>query len=122
MICMGIVSDYDSNVEEIAFIYGEIIQPNKQQIEVKNVDENCANIILNTFSRHSSYKMKPMTTVGGEITVEKDKEGNSEVTVEGHASTKSDDGNTEVSTSGEVTIDTKGNVSYEVKASIEFEF
>ena len=60
MICMGIVSDYDSNVEEIAFIYGEIIQPNKQQIEVKNVDENCANIILNTFSRHSSYKMKPI--------------------------------------------------------------
>jgi hypothetical protein len=62
------------------------------------------------------------SSVGGNVSADKGKAGNGEVTVEGHVSTKSDDGNTSFSAGGKVSVDTQGNVAGEVTVGIEHEF
>ena len=69
-----------------------------------------------------SIQYKPMDSVGGSASGNTDKDGNVEVTIEGHISTKSDNGNTSVSASGEVTMDSQGNISGGGQVSIEHEF
>jgi len=69
-----------------------------------------------------SIQLKSMGSVGGNVSASKDREGNSEVSVEGHVSSKSDDGKTSVSAGGEVSISDRGKVSGEVNVKFEHEF
>ena len=72
--------------------------------------------------KKKSVQLKPMDSVGGNVSASRDKEGNSEITVEGHITSRSNDGKTSVSGRGEVSVSQQGNVSGEVRVGIEHEF
>lgn len=72
---------------------------------------------------HSRFlQSRPMDSIGGHVSASKDKEGRSEVTVEGHITSRSNDGKTSVSAAGQVSMTDQGRVSGEVNVKVEHEF
>ena len=70
-----------------------------------------------------SVHVRPMGgRVGGGVSAETDKDGNTEVSAEGHGSYKSDDGNTSATVSGSASVNDRGEVSTKVEARVEYEW
>lgn len=98
----------------------EIIQKSSRGA---NQSSAFAETILRSFEGLSSdriYSMK--TSVGGGVSADRDKDGSSEITVEAHISSESNDGNASFEGSGEVSVDNQGNVSGGVSVSFDYEF
>ncbi len=125
-MCIGEISGFDNDVDNMNFNCCETVHWNGKELKLLDEEGNnsaaFAKTILGSFDRLSSTTMKPMNSVGGSVSAEKDKDGSSEITGEVHVSAKSDDGNTSVTARGEANVDNRGNYSGKVEVSIEHEF
>ncbi len=90
--------------------------------ERKDNDVAIAQRILGSYYKLFLTEMRPMSSVGGSVSAEKEKDGSSEISAEAHVTTKSDDGDTSITASGEATIDNQGNYSGKIEVRIEHEF
>ena len=117
------ISDFDKDQDNWNLGQSNVVHWNGKQLKVLDREENNgASHVKAVFDRLSSTRIKPMGSVGGGVSADKDYEGNAEVTAEVHVSTKSEDGNTTVSASGQATIDNAGNTSGKVEVKFEHEF
>jgi hypothetical protein len=119
---IGEISDFDD--DRLKFNC-ESIRWQGRELELLDAELNGARFaktILASFDGLSSARIRPMGSVGGSVSAEKDKEGNSEITAEVHVTSRSDDGNTSVKASGEGTIDHAGNYSGKVEVRVDHEF
>ena len=120
------ISGLDNDQDNWSLGCNETIRWNGKVLQLLDAGKNngaaFSRVIAGSFDRPSSTRMKPMGSVGGGAAASTDKEGNVEVTVDGHVGTKSDDGNTTFTVNGEVAVDQSGNVSAKAEVRIEHEF
>lgn len=123
---IGEISGLDNDVDNLNFNCCETVHWNGKKLKLLDEGGNnsaaFAKTILGSFDRLSSTGMKPLNSVGGSVSAEKDKDGSSEITGEVHVTAKSDDGNTSVTAQGEASVDDQGNCSGKVEVSVEHEF
>ena len=119
-------SSLDDDSDDLSFNRCEAVHWNGKELKVlgEGEDNGAAfeKIILKSFDQLSSSRMKPLNSVGGSVSAEKDKDGSSEITGEAHITAKSDDGNTSVTATGEASVDNQGNYSGKVEVKVEHEF
>ncbi len=123
---IGEVSGFDTRIDDLDSDHEKKISWNSRQVQLLDEKENNSkgfvNIILDSFDKPSSCKIKAGSKIGGSASAEKEIDGTAEVTAEVHVTTQSDDGNTCIKASGEASVDNQGNYGGKVEVRIEHEF